>query len=1381
MKKVLRTSLRGGGLVRRSGNLNRLSAIILTAVMLFSMIPLTALTATAAETEVAETGADPTFYGVAIPTDGAGLKTLLEADGDIMISLNKDISARIGEKGDRNAEYVEYWCTLGKGTKVLRLNGYDIDLYYDRKAIRVYNYYTSFKVDKETSMFNVPAGSELVINDSKNSGTIHFDGMLKDDAFHLDQRNLITVNGGKLTVNNGILEAGRSQKVHGRYSDGGAWTKEKDFYRQINGTAIVLKSGQATINGGELYGRGYRAPEGNLNSLEDEDLIRCAAVRATGGSLTVYDGEFWGKGCADVMQIGDSADIRVYGGEFDTHRQDLNLDFEDDSVDLPRGVDWYMSTSYGNIGIPGRALSLAVAQSKTEVYKKGSGKLTYEQVYANETLETSKYIAVKPEKKQSFRAVSQFLPNENRYGELPIGTVYEWDKSSPLRFVVYNSLYYPSQRDYDQVNQHEHGVKAGLRLSYDGENYVHSVAVNENGEIDLNDMPQVNKDKLQVGQTFYLRFYDMEVWSNGTGEHVVNHEDGMLTKVKIVEPDMTAPELDIAFDWSNPLDNSLLSMGMLSPAGDCTKANLDKLIRSGRINSYVATFSFYNNKGTWTSQSFNDTVNKITRADMYRGITRARYMVDLYKNGEKLSHLQSDGDIVCFPNITASVTPDSSRRALIDASAANKKITLSCTNANSTTGIFWAKDGAKIASSVGSATYTADLSSSGAIGWYSVGYTMGGKDYISDEMIYLGIKAGTRTLGITGSAATCSIKQDGSTTPTLTAKSSGTGWGTITRYKWQNVSWPADTKPNVKYKTTTGNTITIAELFGAPGHETQFFTAGTYKFSVTAYDNYDNSATSGTVTINVSRPPQGIEIHANVDGYNMDVSNGFVVTAPFNTVDFDYLLTPQNSAGSASNISYSSSDTSVAEPEGGGSVYARKPGSANVTVKYGSSISASAKLLVSTTKYDLTIDEKLLTPKAGETVYRGALSVPSSANFTAELIWNYVGQYSSSSREFTGDTFEGNLVYYPTVRIYPKNGVVYPVDIKKPNGASGRTDYTVDPDRFEITINGMTYYGATYCGKDTFFDAEPVSSGDKSYDFIDLDMERSEKLIDWRDDYLDRVMFNLDIPNAGSKKQKIDDISWMPLSSEQEGVLFLGNSVMHVTDISSIKDDDPANDKTEDFSTYQAGEIYRYSIHINKQFSYRNAHGGQLYFTESTQAMEPEHRTLTDSKSADSGYITAFVYFTPSDITSGDVSGSVTSFLTGAEKVTLELIPEGESEAKYSTEVYGNSTTYTLGGVPEGKYTLRVSKKNHVTRDYEITVSGGPVTQDVKIHPLGDINGDGKVTTVDYGRTNSHARGKTTLTGYEFRCADVTKDNKVTTADAGKINSHARGKSTLWS
>nr|MDD6335269.1 dockerin type I repeat-containing protein [bacterium] len=97
-----------------------------------------------------------------------------------------------------------------------------------------------------------------------------------------------------------------------------------------------------------------------------------------------------------------------------------------------------------------------------------------------------------------------------------------------------------------------------------------------------------------------------------------------------------------------------------------------------------------------------------------------------------------------------------------------------------------------------------------------------------------------------------------------------------------------------------------------------------------------------------------------------------------------------------------------------------------------------------------------------------------------------------------------------------------------------------------------------------------------------------------------------------------------------------------------------------------------------------------------------------------------------------------------------------------------------------GTYTMKVMKQNHVTREYTVTVSAENVTQDVKIHLLGDINGDGRVNTSDVGKANSHAKGTATLTGYDFACADVNGDGKVNTSDVGKLNSHAKGTKKLW-
>lgn len=57
---------------------------------------------------------------------------------------------------------------------------------------------------------------------------------------------------------------------------------------------------------------------------------------------------------------------------------------------------------------------------------------------------------------------------------------------------------------------------------------------------------------------------------------------------------------------------------------------------------------------------------------------------------------------------------------------------------------------------------------------------------------------------------------------------------------------------------------------------------------------------------------------------------------------------------------------------------------------------------------------------------------------------------------------------------------------------------------------------------------------------------------------------------------------------------------------------------------------------------------------------------------------------------------------------------------------------------------------------------------------LGDVNGDGKVTTADVGLANSFAKGVKEPSEVEFLVADINGDGKVTTSDVGKINSIAK-------
>lgn len=146
----------------------------------------------------------------------------------------------------------------------------------------------------------------------------------------------------------------------------------------------------------------------------------------------------------------------------------------------------------------------------------------------------------------------------------------------------------------------------------------------------------------------------------------------------------------------------------------------------------------------------------------------------------------------------------------------------------------------------------------------------------------------------------------------------------------------------------------------------------------------------------------------------------------------------------------------------------------------------------------------------------------------------------------------------------------------------------------------------------------------------------------------------------------------------------------------------------------------------------------------------------------------------------GTLSGTVKSFGSTTDPVTVQLFKSGSSSAAYNTTVKGTSASYTISGIAPGTYTMKVSKKNHVTREYSVTVTTGTKTQNAEIRLLGDVNGDGKISTADVLKANFHAKRVNLLTGYEFLCADVNGDGKISTVDVNKINSHAKKVNLLW-
>lgn len=145
--------------------------------------------------------------------------------------------------------------------------------------------------------------------------------------------------------------------------------------------------------------------------------------------------------------------------------------------------------------------------------------------------------------------------------------------------------------------------------------------------------------------------------------------------------------------------------------------------------------------------------------------------------------------------------------------------------------------------------------------------------------------------------------------------------------------------------------------------------------------------------------------------------------------------------------------------------------------------------------------------------------------------------------------------------------------------------------------------------------------------------------------------------------------------------------------------------------------------------------------------------------------------------TGSTVSGTVTSFGEATEPVTLRMLENGTEIDK----VTSTDGTYSFSSVSPGTYTIEVSKLNHATRTYEITVEREDIAEALKIHLKGDIDGNGRVNTTDVNRAFAHVRKTNILTGYELACADVVgTDGKVNTTDVNRIFAHVRKSNLLW-
>ena len=106
--------------------------------------------------------------------------------------------------------------------------------------------------------------------------------------------------------------------------------------------------------------------------------------------------------------------------------------------------------------------------------------------------------------------------------------------------------------------------------------------------------------------------------------------------------------------------------------------------------------------------------------------------------------------------------------------------------------------------------------------------------------------------------------------------------------------------------------------------------------------------------------------------------------------------------------------------------------------------------------------------------------------------------------------------------------------------------------------------------------------------------------------------------------------------------------------------------------------------------------------------------------------------------------------------------------------IKGDATGYSIADVPAGTYTMKVMKKNHVTREYTVTVGSESVTQDAKICLLGDVVADGSVDAKDILKLRKHVANPSAnpLSDYELMVADVVTDKVVDAKDVLKLRKY---------
>ncbi len=143
------------------------------------------------------------------------------------------------------------------------------------------------------------------------------------------------------------------------------------------------------------------------------------------------------------------------------------------------------------------------------------------------------------------------------------------------------------------------------------------------------------------------------------------------------------------------------------------------------------------------------------------------------------------------------------------------------------------------------------------------------------------------------------------------------------------------------------------------------------------------------------------------------------------------------------------------------------------------------------------------------------------------------------------------------------------------------------------------------------------------------------------------------------------------------------------------------------------------------------------------------------------------------------IKGALKTFGNSDDEILVDFYKPGESESCGYTIFRGDAEEFCIGGIQQGEYIIKISKPNHVTREYSVVVDKD-IELDIQLNLIGDVDGNGKVNITDYNAILRHVKKTGALDGYAFDCADVDGNSRIMVTDYNAVLRHVKKTETLW-